>query len=159
MFSFSLLHLSCTLSWTKGLQPRTQLKCKDCSKSNSFHFMMLVHDVGGGCWWYGSRGWTFLPIFPNNLLPTAKMAEVGQSDKWHLTWKWIWSKGVPLAPTDIHQCLLNVYGDLTKDVSTLRWWVVCFSRCNHSMKEFIFQTAVHIFHTTKWRESQSVWIS
>mgnify|MGYP001856021262 CR=1 FL=1 len=26
-----------------------------------------------------------------------------------------------------HQCLLNVYGEQTVDVSTVRQWVVCFS--------------------------------
>ena len=29
--------------------------------------------------------------------------------------------------TDIHQCLLNIYGDQTVDVSTARLWVVHFS--------------------------------
>ena len=32
-----------------------------------------------------------------------------------------------MAPTDIHQCLLNVSGDQTVDVSTVKQWVVCFS--------------------------------
>jgi len=32
-----------------------------------------------------------------------------------------------IAPINIHGCLLNVYGDLTVDVSTLRQWVVRFS--------------------------------
>ena len=31
------------------------------------------------------------------------------------------------APTDIHWRLLNIYEDQSMDVSTLRWWVVCFS--------------------------------
>ena len=35
-----------------------------------------------------------------------------------------------MAPTDIHQCLLNVYGDQTENVSTVKWWVVCFSSGN-----------------------------
>ena len=39
------------------------------------------------------------------------------------------------APTDIHQCLLNVYGDQTVDVSTLRQWVVHFSSCNSEVKD------------------------
>ena len=29
-----------------------------------------------------------------------------------------------MAPTDIHQCFLNIYGDQIMDVSTVRWWVV-----------------------------------
>ena len=32
-----------------------------------------------------------------------------------------------MAPTDIHLCLLNGYGDQTVDVSTVMWWVVHFS--------------------------------
>ena len=28
-----------------------------------------------------------------------------------------------MAPTDIHQCLLNIDGDQTVDVSTVRQWV------------------------------------
>ena len=31
-----------------------------------------------------------------------------------------------MAPTDIHQCFLNVYGDQTEDVRIVRWWVVHF---------------------------------
>ena len=29
--------------------------------------------------------------------------------------------------SDIHQLILNIYGDQTVDVSTVRWWVMCFS--------------------------------
>ena len=32
-----------------------------------------------------------------------------------------------MAHSDIHRCLLNVYGDQNVDVSTVRWWVVHFS--------------------------------
>ncbi len=32
-----------------------------------------------------------------------------------------------MAPTDIHQHLLNVSGDQTVDVSTVRQWMTCFS--------------------------------
>ena len=41
---------------------------KDCSESNAFCFTVLAHDVRGRWWWYGSRSWTFLPIFPYMLL-------------------------------------------------------------------------------------------
>jgi len=40
-----------------------------------------------------------------------------------------------MAPNDIHQCLLNVYGDQTVDVSTVRWWVVCFSSSGSDLKD------------------------
>lgn len=42
----------------------------------------------------------------------------------------MWEKN---ALTDIHQSLLNIYGDQTVDVGTVRWWVVCFS-CGNSNK-------------------------
>jgi len=29
-----------------------------------------------------------------------------------------------MAPADIHQLLLNIYGDLTVDLGTVRWWLV-----------------------------------
>ena len=32
-----------------------------------------------------------------------------------------------MVPTDIHHCLLNIYGDQPVDVSRVRQWVVCFS--------------------------------
>ena len=40
-----------------------------------------------------------------------------------------------MAPIDIHQCLLNVYGDQTVDVSTVRQWVVHFSSGNSDVKD------------------------
>ena len=40
-----------------------------------------------------------------------------------------------MAPTDIHWCLLNFYGDQTVDVSTVRWWLVSFSNGDSSTKD------------------------
>ena len=40
-----------------------------------------------------------------------------------------------VASIDIHQCLLNVYGDQTVDMSTVSWWVVCFSSGENNMRE------------------------
>ena len=39
-----------------------------------------------------------------------------------------------MAP-NIHQCLLNVYGDQTVNVSTMRWKVVCFSSGDRKLKD------------------------
>ena len=39
-----------------------------------------------------------------------------------------------MAPIDIHQHFVNIYGDQTLDVSTMRQWVVCFSGGNSSVK-------------------------
>jgi len=33
---------------------------ESCSESNASYFIILARDIKGGCWWYGSRGWTFL---------------------------------------------------------------------------------------------------
>jgi hypothetical protein len=37
-------------------------KLRGRSESNASYFIMLAHDSRGGCWWHGSRGWTFPPI-------------------------------------------------------------------------------------------------
>jgi len=37
-----------------------------------------------------------------------------------------------MAPIDIHRHFLNVYEDKTVDVSTVRWWMVCFNSGNSS---------------------------
>jgi len=40
-----------------------------------------------------------------------------------------------IAPNDIHQRLLNVYGDQTVDVSTVRRWAACFSSGESDVKD------------------------
>ena len=40
-----------------------------------------------------------------------------------------------MAPTDIHQHLLVVYGDQRMDASTVRLWVVHFSSGNSNVKD------------------------
>jgi len=40
-----------------------------------------------------------------------------------------------IAPNDIHRHLLNVYGDQTVDVSTMRRWVARFSSGNSDVKD------------------------
>ena len=57
---------------------------------------MLVHDIRGGCWWYGSRSWTFPPISHCILLPCDRWQQRRSLTKWHLTWKCILNKGVSL---------------------------------------------------------------
>ena len=72
------------------------VRYKGCSKSNASSFIMLAHNVRRGCWWYGSRGWTFPPISHYILLPWNRWQQKGSLTKWHLTWKGVWSKGVSL---------------------------------------------------------------
>ena len=40
-----------------------------------------------------------------------------------------------IAPNDIHQCLLKVYGGKTMDVSTVRRWVARFSSGDSDVKD------------------------
>ena len=56
-------------------------------ESNNSYFMMLAHDSRGGCWWYGSRGWTFPTIFCYMLLLCDRW------QVWYLTWKLCEAKG------------------------------------------------------------------
>ena len=85
-------------------------------------------------WWYGIKGWTLLPIFHYMLL-CGGWQQRGSLTEWYLMWKCVWNKSVSLnssmqekmAPTGIHQHLLNMYGDQTMHVSAVRWWVVLFS--------------------------------
>ena len=67
-----------------------------CSKSNASYFIMLVSDFRGRCWWYGSRAWTFLPIFYYILLPCDRWEQRGSLTERCLTWKRVWSKGMSL---------------------------------------------------------------
>ena len=67
-----------------------------CSESNACCFITLAYDVRGGCWWYGSRGWTFPPILCYMLLPRDRWQQMDTLTKWCLTWKCIQSKGVSL---------------------------------------------------------------
>jgi len=54
----------------------------------------------------------------------------GTVTEWCLAWNCVpWkrgsfnsSTGEKMAPTDIHCCLMNVYGDQTVGMSTVRWW-------------------------------------
>ena len=40
-----------------------------------------------------------------------------------------------MAPVDIHQHLLKIYGDQTMDLSTMMWWLVPFSSGGSDVKD------------------------
>ena len=109
-----------------------ELLHKGCSESNPSYFMMLAHSVRGGCWWDGSRGWTFPPVFHYILLLCDRWQQKGNLTQWHLKWilcmkqRCVIKHTEKMTPTDIHLHLLNVYGDQTMDVSTVRQWVMHF---------------------------------
>ena len=60
------------------------------------HFIILAHNIRGGYWWYGSRGWTCPPIFHYTLLPCDRWQQRGSLTEWRLIWKCVWSRGVEL---------------------------------------------------------------
>ena len=63
------------------------------SEYNASNFIMLSH-IRGRFWWYGSRGWTFLPIFYYTLFLCDRWKQRGSLTRWCLTWKYVWSKSV-----------------------------------------------------------------
>jgi len=65
-----------------------------CAETTASCFIILAHDVRGRYWWYGSRGWTFPPIFHYMLLPCDRWQYRGSLTEWCLTWKSVWSKDV-----------------------------------------------------------------
>jgi len=98
---------------------------------NASYCIVFAHDMSSTCWWYGSRGWTFLPIFQFILLPCVTDGSRGA-----VWWNGVWHGSAnrteflhaeKMLPTDNCQCLLKVYGNQTVDVSTVRQWVVCSS--------------------------------
>ena len=58
--------------------------------------VLLRWPIRGGCWWYGSMGWTFPPIAHHLLLLCDRWQQRSSLTKWCLTWKGVWSKGVSL---------------------------------------------------------------
>ena len=46
-----------------------------------------------------------------------------------------------MVPTDIHQCLLNISGKQTEDLSTVRQWVGHFSSADSGSPSLIFVSA------------------
>lgn len=122
---------------------KDMLKYGGCSEGNTFYVTVLAHDIRGGYWWYGNRGWTFPPLLRSMLLLYDRRQQRGSVTTWHLTWKCVWRKGVSLnfskgkkmAPIDIHWCLLNIYGDQTVGISTERWRVMHFSSNDSDMKD------------------------
>ena len=76
-----------------------------------------------------------------------------------------------IAPTDVHECLLNISGDETVDLSTVRWWVVCFSSVNSNVKDKPCSgwpcTAVtpqneehldQLIHTNQWIKTRKLYV-
>ena len=92
-------HFTATFSSVVLSSPREQISVclclmyEGCFKCSASCFMMLARDVRGRWWWYGSRGWTFLPIFRYILVLWDRWQKRDSLTTWHLTWKCVWSKG------------------------------------------------------------------
>ena len=113
---------------------------KGCSESNAY-FIMLTCDVRGRCWWHGSRGCIF-PQYSITHVTDGSRGEVWQNGFWHgneyeaKLHNWI----SPHRKNGTHWHLPilaeHLPGSLHKqEVSTLRWWVVCFSSDDSNMKD------------------------
>lgn len=96
--TISLQNVSCGLenskywNWCEFLLS-WGLTCKGCSESIASCFMMLAQDVSVG---YGSRNWTFSPVFHYTLLLYDRWQQSGTVTDQCLTRKCGWSKGVSL---------------------------------------------------------------
>jgi len=122
----------------------------DCPESNVSYFVMLTHDIRGGCWWHGRRGWTFLPILYYILLQSDRWQQRGSLTEWHLTWKCIWSKGASLNSsmwktwdplTFINACwiFMENYGYEHKEMMSgflQQWWQCQFLMTNSASANF-----------------------
>ena len=79
--------------------PSNERMCKflayeECSKSNASYLITLLYDISGGCWWYGSRDWTFPAIFHYILLLGERQHQTGSLTKWHPTQDCTWRKDI-----------------------------------------------------------------
>ena len=115
----------------------TQLRCESepfyegCSESNASYFMMLAQNVRGGWCWYGSRGWTFLPML-HYVVSVQQMAAEEQSYKTTSNMEECMKQRCvtefihveKMSYTGIHHWFLNACRDLIADVSSVRWWVI-----------------------------------
>jgi len=134
------------------------LKRNESAESNGSYFMMLAHDIRGGCWWDDSRGWIFLPISHYILLLCSKWQMRDSLTEWHLMWKCVWRKGVSLNSSmpkkkGAHWSSLMPAERLWRpnsgcEHSEAVWWWQQHER--HST----LRTAMYSCHTTKWRVSQ-----
>ena len=127
---------------------------ESCSESNASYFIMLAHNVGGGCWWYDSRGCTFPLTSHCMLLPCDRWQQRGSLTEWQLTWKCVWitsaslnysmqKKWHPLTLSDACWILTE-----TKQWMWTQWKMECLSN--------IFPTTTLPLHLWNWVTSAGV---
>ena len=91
---------------------------------------MLAHNTSGGCRWYGSRMLNLSANIPLHFVAVRQIAAEGQSDRMASDME-MWMEQrydieflhvEKMAPTNMHQHLLNASGGQTVYVSTQKWW-------------------------------------
>ena len=98
-----------------------------CSESNASYSIMVVLNLRGGCWWYYKKRMN-LPANIHYVLLLSDRWQQRQSDikasdvEMHMKQRCVTGSlhADKMAPVDIHQCLLNPYGEQKMDVSTER---------------------------------------
>ena len=83
-------------------------------------FIMWAHNNIGRWWWYGSRGSCqhFVTFCCCGSSLAKILPDMDVSTKQRCVTEFLYAE--KMASTAIHWCLLNIYGDQTVDVSTVR---------------------------------------
>lgn len=82
---------------------------------------MLVHNIKGTRWWYGSRDWT-TPLVLLHFVAALTAAEGHFDTEVQMNQRCVteFLHMEKSAPIDIYQHLMNIYVDQAVDVSTAR---------------------------------------
>ena len=123
-----------------------------CSERNGFYFIVMANDDRGSC---GVMAVEVEPSHQHSVIfhcyaTDGNREAVWQNGIWHgsvydTKVSSIWKKK---APTEIPWHLLNIYGDQMVDVSTVRWWMMCFSSSDNGSGSPLL---VHIFMSVACR--------
>lgn len=91
-------------------------------RKNASYFIVLAHDVRGRWCWYGSRVWTFPPIFHYTLLLWDRRQQRGSLTVWWLRWQRVWRSTVsPNSSTWKKRNPLTFTNACWKFVETQQW--------------------------------------
>lgn len=156
---FSTSKSSLDPDWVQSLRPRTYIASlyKGCSESNASYFIMSAHGVRGGCRQYGSRGWTFPPVFHYGAM--WEMAAEGKPDKTasgietqmkqsHVTEFLHMEKRHPLTFSDTCSMLLEnkqwMWAQWGIGGAFQQWWQQqCFTSASADFYEYSTQALAH----------------
>ena len=127
---------------TEGKRSETVLIVPKYNGWSECQFTMLAHNIRGGCW-YGSKGWTFPPIFCYALSLYNRWQQRGswQNGVWHgkADEAKVCHRIPPcrktVVPIDFRWHLLNIYGHQTVDMHTERRCEVYFSSGDSNMED------------------------